>query len=146
MKVVIKINHEFFEYEINKNKKKKVSDEFNKKVDTSLLNFDTHSDYLYHKIYEELGLEKGRFFIKYKDLELFNDENLSKILNDQELCYLDVEWNDFLEKVNKIEINKNIYRIPTDVLNDSKLLKNHTDDEEIIVFNNSCLNKNFFDK
>lgn len=143
MKVVIKINHEFFEYEINKNKKKKVSDEFNKKVDTSLLNFDTHSDYLYHKIYEELGLEKGRFFIKYKDLELFNDENLSKILNDQELCYLDVEWNDFLEKVNKIEINKNIYRIPTDVLNDSKLLKNHTDDEEIIVFNNSCLNKNF---
>ena len=143
MKVVVRINHESFEYEINKYKKTKLVEEYDSNKSYSNLDFDSHSDYLYHKIYEELGLEKGKYFLKYKNFELCNDENLSKILNEDELCYLDVEWNDFLDKITKIEINNKIYIVPSEVINDSTLLKNNSKDEEVIVFKNNILKKNF---
>ena len=142
MKVVIKINHENFEYEINKNKKKKLIEELDTESKLTKFQSDSHSDYLYYMIKEDLGIEKGSYYLKYKNCELYNDENLMKILNEDELCYLDLEWNDFLSNISKININNKIYKIPSEVLNDSKLLIGNSESNEIIYFKNKCLFKN----
>lgn len=141
MKVVVKINHENFEYEINKNKKKKLIEEINDKSEFPKVQSDCHSDYLYYMIKEDLGIEKVNYYLKYKNSEIYNDENLMKILNEDELCYLDLEWNDFLTNISKIDINNKVYKIPSEVLNDSKLLAGNLESNEIIYFKNKCLLK-----
>ena len=138
MKVVININHEHFEYEINKNNNlKKENSEENLKI--LKCNFDSNIDYLYLKIKEDLGIDNSIFRINKVDSN--NDENLSKILNEDEICYLDLEWNNSI--ISKVDINNKIYKIPTEVLKDSKLFSINSTVDEIIFFKNKCLLKEF---
>ena len=142
MKVMIKVNHEIIEFEINKNKNKKV--DLGKKSSVIDLSYDNYSNFLYCKIQELLGVNKNKFFLKYKNLELYNDENLLKILNEDEDCYLDLYWNEFLCNFVKVDINSIIYMIPEEVFNDSKLISEvYSNNDSTVVFKNDCLKKDF---
>lgn len=103
------------------------------------------SEYLYNKIKEEFGLEKSDFYLKYNDFELVDDENLSKILDENEDIIIDFYWNDLLCLLVKIEIEGYMFCLPRRIANESNLVKSleQNIEEGKLVLKNDFFNNKF---
>ena len=103
-----------------------------------------YSNHIYNCISKEIGLDRSYYLLKYKDIELINDENLSKILDENEISFIDFNWNDFIHKFVKIDIDGKTYHLPHNIANESLLIKeclDNTFEESTVVFKNECLKK-----
>ncbi len=150
----------FTEQNINNGLSEDILNSFkgNNLIDSSLLDLEiglsnieknrylksNYSNHIYNCISKELGLDRSYYFLKYKDIELINDENLSKIFDENETSFIDFNWNDFIHKFVKIDIDGKTYNLPYNIANESLLIKeclDNTFEESTVVFKNECLKK-----
>ena len=103
-----------------------------------------YSNFIYDRISKEIGLDRSYFYLKYKDIELINDENLMKILDESETSFIEFNWNDFVHKFVSIDIDNKIYNLPYNIAHESQLIReclDNTFEDSRVVFKNKCLKK-----
>ena len=124
MNVFIEINNKIYNYNLNE------SYSLKRDFDTLINQKSFFSEFLYKKIKEDTGIESKYYFLKYKNIELFGTENLLKILDEDENCNIDFIWNDFDNEILSIAILDQIYRVPKNIAEKSKLLENFIEASE----------------